>query len=551
MTNYIKAPFTKLSFFVLLFLISCNTKIDVDLIIHNGNIYSLDENNFNYEATAVKNGKILALGKNNQILNKYKSNEKIDLKGKTMYPGFIDAHCHFLTYGLQFEMVDLSKAQSFKEIIDVLKKSDTKNDKEWLIGYGWDQNQWKDKKWPNNDLLNENFKNLNVVLKRIDGHAIMANDAAIKSAKINSDTLIDGGYIEKIEGKMTGLFIDNAMELILSKIPSPSEKTKKRALMRAQEDCFSLGLTTIDIAGLNKEDIDLIYQLHLTKELQIKIYAMLSDNDKNFNYYLDTLGQPFKTDKLNVRSFKFFADGSLGSRGACLLKPYSDRIKSYGMLLQKSKVYEQKLNRLKEYGFQACTHAIGDSTNRIVLQSYSKILEASNDLRWRVEHVQCISDEDLSYLGKFNIIPSVQPTHATSDFNWAIRRLGKNRLANCYRYRTLLLENNIIALGTDFPVEEINPINTFFAAVFRKNKDGSPLNGFQKTESLERINALKGMTIWAALANFEEKEKGSIEIGKSADFVVLSNDILRVNEKEILNTKVIYTIVDGNLVYKN
>ena len=195
MTNYIKAPLTKLSFFVLLFLISCNTKIDVDLIIHNGNIYSLNENNFNYEATAVKNGKILAVGKNNQILNKYKSNEKIDLKGKTMYPGFIDAHCHFLTYGLQFEMVDLSKAQSFKEIIDVLKKSDTKNNKQWLIGYGWDQNQWKDKKWPNNDLLNENFKNLNVVLKRIDGHAIMANDVAIKSAKINSDTLIDGGYI--------------------------------------------------------------------------------------------------------------------------------------------------------------------------------------------------------------------------------------------------------------------------------------------------------------------------------------------------------------------
>ena len=312
MTNYIKALLNKLSFFVLLFLISCNTKIDVDLIIHNGNIYSLDENNFNYEATAVKNGKILAVGKNNQILNKYKSNEKIDLKGKTMYPGFIDAHCHFLTYGLQFEMVDLSKAQSFNEIIDILKKSDTKNDNQWLIGYGWDQNQWKDKNWPNNDLLNENFKNLSVVLKRIDGHAIMANDAAIKSAKINSDTLIDGGYIEKIEGKMTGLFVDNAMELILSKIPSPSEKTKKRALIRAQEDCFSLGLTTIDIAGLNKEDIDLIYQLHLTKELQIKVYAMLLDNDKNFNYYLDTLGQPFKTDKLNVRSFKFFADGSLG-----------------------------------------------------------------------------------------------------------------------------------------------------------------------------------------------------------------------------------------------
>ena len=225
--------------------------------------------------------------------------------------------------------------------------------------------------------------------------------------------------------------------------------------------------------------------------------------------------------------------------------------KSYGMLLQEIKIYEKKLKRLKEFGFQACTHAIGDSTNRTVLKSYSKILEASNDLRWRVEHVQCISNEDLAFLSEFNIVPSVQPTHATSDFSWALRRLGKSRLANCYRYHTLYSENNIIALGTDFPVEEINPINTFFAAVFRKNKDGLPLNGFQKSESLERLNALKGMTIWAALANFEEKEKGSIEIGKAADFVVLSNDILKVDENEILKTKVIYTIVDGNLVYRN
>lgn len=549
--SLIKNLLIKIIFIFLLFFNSCNTKIEVDLIIHNGKIYSLDDNNLVYDAISVKKGKILAVGKNNQILNKYKSNEKIDLKGKTMYPGFIDAHCHFLTYGLQSEMVDLSKANSFIQIVDILKKSSNQNFNQWLIGYGWDQNQWKDKDWPNNDLLNENFKNINVVLNRIDGHAIMANNAAIESAKINPDTNIKGGYIEKIEGKMTGLFIDNAMELILSKIPKPNENSKKRALLKAQEDCFSLGLTTVDIAGLNKDDIDLIYQLHLTEELQIKIYAMLLDNEQNFKYYLDSLGKPFKSDKLNVRAFKFFADGSLGSRGACLLNPYNDQKKSYGMLLQEIKIYEKKLKRLKEFGFQACTHAIGDSTNRTVLKSYSKILEASNDLRWRVEHVQCISNKDLALLSEFNIIPSVQPTHATSDFSWALRRLGKSRLANCYRYHTLYSENNIIALGTDFPVEEINPINTFFAAVFRKNKDGLPLNGFQKSESLERLNALKGMTIWAALANFEEKEKGSIEIGKSADFVVLSHDILKVDENEILKTKVIYTIVDGNLMYRN
>ena len=549
--SLIKNLLIKIIFIFLLFFNSCNTKIEVDLIIHNGKIYSLDDNNLVYDAISVKKGKILAVGKNNQILNKYKSNEKIDLKGKTMYPGFIDAHCHFLTYGLQSEMVDLSKANSFIQIVDILKKSSNQNFNQWLIGYGWDQNQWKDKDWPNNDLLNENFKNINVVLNRIDGHAIMANNAAIESAKINPDTNIKGGYIEKIEGKMTGLFIDNAMELILSKIPKPNENSKKRALLKAQEDCFSLGLTTVDIAGLNKDDIDLIYQLHLTEELQIKIYAMLLDNEQNFKYYLDSLGKPFKSDKLNVRAFKFFADGSLGSRGACLLNPYNDQKKSYGMLLQEIKIYEKKLKRLKEFGFQACTHAIGDSTNRTVLKSYSKILEASNDLRWRVEHVQCISNKDLALLSEFNIIPSVQPTHATSDFSWALRRLGKSRLANCYRYHTLYSENNIIALGTDFPVEEINPINTFFVAVFRKNKDGLPLNGFQKSESLERLNALKGMTIWAALANFEEKEKGSIEIGKSADFVVLSHDILKVDENEILKTKVIYTIVDGNLMYRN
>lgn len=552
MTPVKKTQFKNLILFYFFFcFFSCNNKIEVDLISHNGIIYTLDDNNNVFEASAIKNGKILALGKSNQILNKYQSENKIDLQGKTVYPGFIDAHCHFLHHGLQSSMVDLSSANSFEEIIEILKASVNKNEGNWLIGYGWDQNKWKDKIWPNNELLNKNFKEINVVLNRIDGHAIMVNETAIKNSKVPLDTTVNGGYIEKINGKVTGLFMDNAMSLILNKIPEANEKTKKTALLKAQKDCISLGLTTVDIAGLNKNDVELIDNLQRTGELKIKVYAMLLDNEENFNYFIDSIGKPLKTAKLNVRSFKFFADGSLGSRGACLLSPYSDQKSTFGMLLQQRDLYEEKLKKLKEFGFQACTHAIGDSTNRTVLKSYSKILNSSNDLRWRLEHVQCISPDDIHLLKKFNIIPSVQPTHATSDFSWALLRLGKSRLLNCYRYQTLFEENRIIALGTDFPVEEINPIHTFYAAVFRKNKEGLPLSGFQKNEALNRLEALKGMTIWAALANFEENEKGSLEVNKSADMVVLDNDILDENQLEILNTKVQYTIIDGEIVYEN
>ena len=540
---------------ILIFLIlgfnSCNNKIEVDLISHNGIIYSLDDNNNVFEAIAFKNGKIIDIGKTHQILNKYQSKNKLDLQGKIAYPGFIDAHCHFLYYGLQLAMVDLTSANSFEEIIEILKKNNDKNDGDWLIGYGWDQNQWKDKNWPNNELLNKNFSNTNVVLNRIDGHAIMVNETAIKTAKVPTDTVVSGGYIEKINGKVTGLFMDNAMSLILEKIPEANEEQKKKALLKAQQDCISLGLTTVDIAGLNRKDIELINNLHKTGELKIKVYAMLSDNKENFHYFIDSIGKPLKTTKLNVRSFKFFADGSLGSRGACLLKPYSDKKTTNGMLLQQQELFEKKLKKIKDFGFQACTHAIGDSTNRTILKSYGEILKTSNDFRWRIEHVQCISPGDIHLFKKYNIIPSVQPTHATSDFSWALFRLGKNRLTNCYRYQTLFEENRVIALGTDFPVEEINPIHTFYAAVFRKNKDGLPLNGFQKNESLNRLDALKGMTIWPALANFEENEKGSLEINKSADMIVLDKDILDENQKKILNTKVLYTIIDGEIVYQN
>ena len=538
-------------FIVICFLSGCISKENVELIIHNGKIYSLDVNEKIHEAMAIQNGKIISLGKNNQILNKYQSNHKIDLKGNVVYPGFIDAHCHLLSYGLQNQQVDLTTCQSFDEVISKLKKFIRENDTKWIIGNGWDQNNWPTKKWPTNEQLNKTFPNHNVVLNRIDGHALMANKKAILSSNINPDTNIYGGYIEIIDHELTGIFVDNAMDLILKHVPPVSEEANKKALITAQNTCFSLGLTTVDIAGLTKTSVELIDKLHNSEELKIKTYIMLTDNEENFNHYVHNMNGPVKTKKMNVRSFKFFADGSLGSRGACLINPYLDNQRTHGQLLQNIDTFKTKLNTLKLYGFQACTHAIGDSANRIIINSYEKVLDGTNDLRWRIEHVQCITDEDIEKLGKYNIIPSVQPTHATSDFSWAIKRLGNERLQNCYRYYQLLTQNNLIALGTDFPVEKINPIHTFYAATFRKNYEDKPLGGFQPDESLSRVDALKGMTIWAAVANFEENEKGSIEKGKSADLTILNTDLITCEENEILNTKVLYTIVDGEIVYKN
>ena len=538
-------------FIVICFLSGCISKENVELIIHNGKIYSLDVNEKIHEAMAIQNGKIISLGKNNQILNKYQSNHKIDLKGNVVYPGFIDAHCHLLSYGLQNQQVDLTSCQSFDEVIRKLKKFISESDTKWIIGNGWDQNNWPTKKWPTNEQLNKTFPNHNVVLNRIDGHALMANKKAILSSNINPDTNIYGGYIEIIDHELTGIFVDNAMDLILKHVPTVSEEANKKALITAQNTCFSLGLTTVDIAGLTKSSVELIDKLHNSEELKIKTYIMLTDNEENFNHYVHNMNGPIKTKKMNVRSFKFFADGSLGSRGACLINPYLDNQRTHGQLLQNIDTFKTKLNTLKLYGFQACTHAIGDSANRIIINSYEKVLDGTNDLRWRIEHVQCITDEDIEKLGKYNIIPSVQPTHATSDFSWAIKRLGNERLQNCYRYYQLLTQNNLIALGTDFPVEKINPIHTFYAATFRKNYEDKPLGGFQPDESLSRVDALKGMTIWAAVANFEENEKGSIEKGKSADLTILNTDLITCEENEILNTKVLYTIVDGEIVYKN
>lgn len=534
---------------IMMALLGCMKSENADLIIHNAQIYSLDESNSTFEAMAVKDGKIVELGPNRQILNKYRANKKVDAAMKSVYPGFIDAHCHFLAYGQSLNEVQLQGSQSFEEVLKRVKSFSKTFSGNWIIGRGWDQNLWRTNAFPNKAALDSLFPDTPVVLTRVDGHALLANQMAIDAAQVKSDVEMAGGVVESKNGELTGIFIDNAMGLILDSIPEKTTEQKAKALLDAQEKCFAVGLTTVDDAGLMWDEVELIDSLQKTGKLKMKVYAMLSDHPENYDRYLNA--GPYKTDRLNVCSFKFYADGALGSRGACLVHPYSDvhDTAHYGFLLSEPEYFRQKAGELFNSGFQMNTHCIGDSAVKMVLNTYAEALGGMNDKRWRIEHAQVVRNEDFDLFGKYAIVPSVQPTHATSDMKWADERLGKDRLKRAYAYLELKKQLGWIPLGTDFPIEDISPFETFQSAVFRQNESGEPNEGFQKENALSRSDALKGMTIWAALSNFEENEKGSLEKGKAADFVILTRDLMSVSKQDILKTEVIKTFSNGEEVY--
>lgn len=526
---------------------SCNSKKAADLIVYNAKVYTVDSAFTVTEAFAVKDGKILAAGTSADIRKEY-NGESFDAQGKAIYPGFIDGHTHFFRYGQGLQTVDLTGTQSWEEITERAKDFAVKNDKGWLVGRGWDQNDWKTKEFPDNTLLNNLFPTRPVILLRIDGHAVIVNGAALKLAGIKAGQKLEGGEIETVNGKLTGVLVDNAVKLVSSKMPEPDLDQTNKALLAAQKNCFAVGLTTVVDCGLDAKDVKVIDNLQKKGDLKMRMYVMLSDNMANYHYLFEK--GAIKTDRLDVRSFKVYADGALGSRGASLLQPYTDKPDQKGFLLSDQKHFEKVAEMIADKGFQMCTHAIGDAANRVILKIYAKVLKGKNDKRWRIEHAQVIDPADFALFGKYSIIPSVQPTHATSDMYWAEERLGKKRIKSAYAYHQLLQQNGWLVLGTDFPVENINPMLTFSAAVVRKDVKGFPEKGFQIENAITREDALKGMTIWAAKGSFEEKEKGSIEIGKFADFVILDKDIMKVAGKEIPSAKITRTYVNGELVYK-
>jgi predicted amidohydrolase YtcJ len=536
---------------------ACSQNKKADLLIYNATIYTVDSSFSTAEAMAIKEGKIIAVGKAADLEEEFTIREKLDAGGKFIYPGFIDAHAHFVGYSQYLQAVNLFGTESWNDVLQ--KVSDWgKNIKkgDWIIGRGWDQNDWADKNFPSNEELNKRFPDNPVFLTRVDGHAAIVNQKALDIAGLKIGDKISGGEIEvkyprlqdSFTPRLTGVLIDNAVDLVSSKIPSQTLDQFKTALKTAEQNCFATGLTTIDDCGLNADVVEKIKALQQSGDLKMRLYIMLSDEKSNYDYAAKK--GMIKTDRLNVRSFKVYGDGALGSRGACLLQPYTDKPGHYGFLLSNPAHFDSVANWIMNKGWQMCTHAIGDSGNRTMLNIYAKYLKGKNDLRWRIEHAQVVNQNDFILFGYNTIIPSVQPTHATSDMYWASDRLGTERVKGAYAYKQLLTQNGWLPLGTDFPVEGISPFKTFFAAVVRKDAKGWPSNGYQTENALTREEALRGMTIWAAKANFEEKEKGSLEKGKLADFIILDKDLMKAPVNDLLNIAVLKTFLGGEKVFE-
>jgi predicted amidohydrolase YtcJ len=536
--------YTALAFTLLLS--ACSQK-KADLLVYNAKIYTVDSTFSVVEAMAIQDGKVLETGSLSTLSASYSFTEKLDAEGKFIYPGFIDAHAHFVGYALNLLRVNLVGTKSWEDILEKLQAFAKENPTGWILGEGWDQNDWPEKRYPNPALLNKLYPNRPVLLTRVDGHAAIANSFALQEAGIKGGEKMSGGEILIENGKPTGVLIDNAVELVNKIIPPISEADFQKAIKKAQENCLAVGLTTIDDCGLDASVVEQLKALQKNESLLIRLYVMLSDKQPNYDYA--EKNGILISDRLTVRSFKVYGDGALGSRGACLLKDYNDRAGHRGFLLSDPAHFDSVANWCASKGWQMNTHAIGDSGNRTILSTYARYLKPGNNNRWRIEHAQVVNPADLDFFGQYQIVPSVQPTHATSDMYWAEERLGNERIAHAYAYQTLLKQNSWIPLGTDFPVEDISPFKTFYAAITRKDAKGWPDIGFQVDQALSREEAIRGMTIWAARANFEEGKKGSLEKGKWADFIVLDQDLMTISTAYILNTKTFSTYINGKKVY--
>ena len=510
---------------------SCKEHIQVDLIVHNANVYTVDNQFSKAEAFAVKNGKFIAVGSENDIIKHYDAAYTLDAQGQSIYPGFIDGHCHFVGYGeTKVRYADLNGCKSFEEVLERLEKHNENNDSEWLLGRGWDQNLWEVKKFPENTELQKRFPDKKVLITRVDGHAALVSDNVLK--------LIGLDKANRIDVMPDGILLDNAADMAKAIVPSLDNAQRINALKIAQRDCFAHGLTGVTDAGLDIRSIALIDSLQTEGMLKMKVNAMVNPDDETMDYFMKF--GVIEKERLTVRSVKIYADGALGSRGAKLLEPYSDAPETSGLIVENESFYDHVCEKAYNAGYQVCCHAIGDGGVHMILNEYAKFLKSKNDLRWRIEHSQVVDPQDFALYKEYSIIPSIQATHCTSDMPWAEDRLGSERIKGAYAYKTLLAQNGWLINGTDFPIEHISPLKTFYSSVARKHLTDNKLT---------REEALKSMTIWAAKGYFAESRKGSIEVGKEADFVILSDDIMTIEDEKIPEVKVVNTFINGEMVY--
>ncbi len=536
--------------FLTLAIVAVSQAQTADLLVKNAKIYTVDPKTPKATAIAVRNGKLAAVG-NDLKAFEGPTTRIIDAKGATIIPGLIDSHGHVEGLGSSLEMLDLRGITSEAEIAGKVKAAAAKAAPgEWIVGRGWDQNLWMNKQFPTTDSLNQAAPKNPVALTRIDGHATWANRAALDAADINQNTKDpDGGrIIRDAQGKPAGVLVDTAQGMVRRRIPAATPEQVRRHIARALEECARLGLTSVHDAGVGNAEIAAYHALAQEGKMPVRVYAMLSNQPALVDAWLAR--GPEISEFFTIRSIKAYADGALGSRGAALLAPYADEKSASGLMITGQAAIQDVAVKAAARGFQVNTHAIGDRGNHETLDAYVVALKGTNNKRFRVEHAQVIAPEDFIKFQKYSVIASMQPTHATSDMGWAADRLGPERVKGAYAWQTLLKLGVHLANGSDFPVELANPIDGFYAAVTRQDKQGRPAGGWFPDQRLSREEALKSFTLEGAYAAFEENTKGSLEAGKLADFVMLSNDIMTVPPAEILKTTVTLTVVGGKIVHQ-
>jgi predicted amidohydrolase YtcJ len=528
-----------------------------DLVVTNARIYTVDDARPVVSAMAVRDGKVQFIGSVREAMAlRGAATRIVDVGGRTVIPGMVDAHAHLLGLGQALRTVNLVGAKSYDEVIArVVERAKGLPAGQWLLGRGWDQNQWSDTRFPTHEALSRALPNNPVWLTRVDGHAGLANAAALRAAGVTAASVDpSGGRIERsAAGEPTGVFIDNAKALVERSIPAPSREDTRRAIREAIAESQRWGLVGLHDAGESRATIDLMEEMAKAGEIPFRLYVMIGDDSAAIAHYLQRGPQSALYDNhLWIRAIKLYADGALGSRGAALLEPYSDDPNNRGLLLSAPAHIQDVASRALRSGFQVATHAIGDRGNRVVLDAYDKALQANPtpDHRFRVEHAQILNHDDISRFAELGVIPSMQAVHQTSDMYWAGNRLGTGRLLGAYAWRSLLNTGVVVPNGSDFPVEAVNPLLSFHSAVSRQDAENWPAAGWMPEQRMTRDEALKSMTIWPAYAGFQEMMMGSLTPGKLADFVVLDRDIMTIPERDILGTSVVATYIGGKPVYE-